>query len=79
MKTNSAISRVLLASLFRTTLLTVASPAINAQETTSSQNNARGLNSLKNQETLEEVTSYKEFKNTDGPVSINPAKFQTRN
>ncbi|MDG0822757.1 hypothetical protein M4L38_08425 [Staphylococcus equorum] len=78
MKTNSAISRVLLASISTATLLTVASPAINAQETTSSQNNAQGTQQAQEQENIKEVTSYKEFKNTDGPVSINPANLSDK-
>lgn len=78
MKTNSAISRVLLASISTATLLTVASPAINAQETTSSQNNAQGTQQSQEQENIKEVTSYKEFKNTDGPVSINPANLSDK-
>lgn len=78
MKTNSKISKVLLAGISTATLLTVASPAIDAQEENSSQNNTQGAQQSQEQENIKEVTTYKEFKNADGPVSINPANLSDK-
>ncbi|PTH38767.1 hypothetical protein BU596_12370 [Staphylococcus arlettae] len=78
MKSNSAISKVLLASISTATLLTVTSPVINAQGENSTQNKTQGTQQSQEQENIKEVTTYKEFKNADGAVSINPANLSDK-
>ncbi|MBF7024871.1 hypothetical protein [Staphylococcus kloosii] len=78
MKANSKVSKILLAGISTATLLTVASPAINAEESTPSQNNNQGYQKSQQQEDIKEVTTYEDFKNADGPVSINPANLSDK-
>lgn len=65
------VSKSILASLSATALLTASSPAIDAAEQSTEKPEQTNFKSNK-QNTPKEVTTYNDFKNADGPVSIDP-------
>ncbi|WP_017722233.1 hypothetical protein [Staphylococcus xylosus] len=65
------VSKSILGSMSAAALLMVASPAIDAAEQ-STENPAETNLQTNEQNAPKEVTTYEDFKNAEGPVSINP-------
>lgn len=71
------VSKSILGSISVASLLMVASPAIYAAEQSAEKPTAESLQN-NDQENIKEVTTYEDFKNAEGPVSINPANLSDK-
>lgn len=71
------VSKSILGSMSAASLLMVASPAIDAAEQSAEKPTAESLQN-NDQENIKEVTTYEDFKNAEGPVSINPANLSDK-
>lgn len=71
------VSKSILGSMSAAALLMVASPAIDATEQSTENPTAENLQN-NDQENIKEVTTYEDFKNSEAPVSINPANLSDK-
>lgn len=76
---SSILKKSLVGSVSATVLLMTAHPVVDAQENGLSEKSNNSQESQSNQkEAPKEVNTYEEFKNADGPVSINPASLSNK-